>query len=668
MSGDRTAASGSRTSVGKETGRAGGTALRGAAGTGAGAPERAPLRPWREGRMTPRALYLVLAATFVALGVAALQTYRAVESELTDAALARRSAIAQLAAATLSARFERVIDLSVSLATRVRFREHVAAGRWTEAAAILSQVPWDFPYVERLFLTDTRGTLEADVPELPGVQGRNFAYREWYAGVSQNWQPYISPVYQRAAVPQRNVFAVAVPVRAGGDRVAGILVVQVDLAAFFDWTRAVDLGPGGLLYVVDGRRQLAFHPGRPVPAEVRSLAGNPFIESLLRNEAGVVVGPSPVDAAVVVSAFVPATQGWGVVAQQPAEFVFAARDNQLRRVVIGFGVIVVLGALLAYLALHLVVRRREAEGDRRVKLELERRVEERTRQLEAAGRALSDLYDNAPCGYHSVDAEGRFVRINDTWLSWLGYRREEVIGKLRHPDIMTPASAARFRAECFPLFKRQGWLKGVEFEYVRKDGSTFPASLSATTIYDAAGNYLSSRSTVFDISERKRIEAEVHALNARLETANQELESFSYSVSHDLRAPLRAVDGYALMLEEDYGTRLDDEGRRLLAVVRSESKRMGHLIDDLLAFARTGSQRIDLVAVDMAGLARETAAEAAREQPAARIEFDELPAVHGDRALLRQVWVNLIGNALKYSSKVAAPRIEVGGRANGTEC
>ncbi len=632
-----------------------------------GTTERVPPRPWRFQRLTPRALYLALAATFVALGVAAVQTYRSVERELTDAALARRASVAYLAAATLSGRLDRLIDLGTSLATRVRFRDLVAEGRWAEAAEIMRAVPADFPYVDRLFLADLRGTLMADIPELPGVRGRNFAEREWFTGVSKDWRPYISSVYKRAAAPQRNVFAVALPVRDAAARVTAILVLQADLDAFFEWSRKVDLDAGEVLYVVDNRRQIAFHPQLPAQGEARALAGHSIVERIARGEAGVETGASPIDGTEVVSAFVPAAHGWGVVAQQPVASAFETRANQLRRMAIGFGIIAAFAALLAYLAMHLQQRRREAEADRRAKVELERRIEERTRDLESARSELADLYDHAPCGYHSVDGEGRFVRINDTWLAWLGYRRDEVIGRLSHPDIMTPSSATRFREECFPLFKRQGWLKDVEFEYMRKDGTTFPASLSATVIYDATGNYLSSRSTVFDITARKGIETEMKALNAKLEAANKELESFSYSVSHDLRSPLRAVDGYALMLEEDFGARLDDEGRRLLAVVRSEAKRMGQLIDDLLAFSRTGSQRLDVVAVNMVQLAREVAADAAREHAAAGIEFAELPAAHGDRALLKQVWANLIGNALKYSSKVATPRIEIGGRVNGAE-
>ncbi len=305
--------------------------------------------------------------------------------------------------------------------------------------------------------------------------------------------------------------------------------------------------------------------------------------------------------------------------------------------------------------------------------ELARR-REAERKARAAAAEAEDLFENAPCGYHSVDAEGRIVRMNRTWLDWLGYARDEVVGKKFHYDLMTPASAALFRDKWFPLFKRQGWLKEVEFEYLRKDGSTFPGSLQTTAIVDAGGAYVTSRTVVVDISARKAADDRIRSLNtelrrqaAQLEAANRELESFSYSVSHDLRAPLRAVDGYAQMLEEDYAAVLDDEGRRLLGVVRGEAARMGQLIDDLLEFSRTGRQALQVDAVDMEALAREAAAQAAAAFPGAAIEIASLPRAKGDRAMLKQVWLNLIGNALKYSARRPQPRVEVGGRADGGE-
>jgi len=157
------------------------------------------------------------------------------------------------------------------------------------------------------------------------------------------------------------------------------------------------------------------------------------------------------------------------------------------------------------------------------------------------------------------------------------------------------------------------------------------------------------------------LEATVRNRTAALETANTELESFSYSVSHDLRAPLRAVDGYARMIEEDYAARLDDEGRRLLSVVRLSSQRMGRLIDDLLAFSRLGRQEPSKQLVDMAELATEVVNEL-RDGSSASVQLAELPRARADRALMRQVWFNLVGNALKYSAKRDDARIEIGGR------
>ncbi|HEX7221531.1 MAG TPA: MASE4 domain-containing protein [Burkholderiales bacterium] len=162
------------------------------------------------------------------------------------------------------------------------------------------------------------------------------------------------------------------------------------------------------------------------------------------------------------------------------------------------------------------------------------------------------------------------------------------------------------------------------------------------------------------------LETTVRRRTEALQAANKELEGFSYSVSHDLRAPLRAVDGYARMLEEDYAGRLDEEGRRLLSVVRQASARMGQLIDDLLQFSRLGRQEPAKQPVDMAGLAREVAAELGNGGSAA-IEIGELPRATADRALMRQVWANLVGNALKYSGKRADARIEIGGERNGRE-
>ena len=149
----------------------------------------------------------------------------------------------------------------------------------------------------------------------------------------------------------------------------------------------------------------------------------------------------------------------------------------------------------------------------------------------------------------------------------------------------------------------------------------------------------------------------------RLRETNRELEAFSYSVSHDLRAPLRGVDGFSRILAEDYGPRLDDEGRRVIGIIRGETSRMGRLIDDLLNFSRAGRQLLEPTIVDMNALVREVVAAHSRLQPGTAPEFviADLPPAWGDRGLLRQVWANLVANALKFSAGRTPPRIELGG-------
>ena len=155
---------------------------------------------------------------------------------------------------------------------------------------------------------------------------------------------------------------------------------------------------------------------------------------------------------------------------------------------------------------------------------LSTRAKQRAAEAEASAEEVRDLYNHAPCGYHSLDKEGVFVRINDTELEWLRYKREEVIGKMRFTDFLTPESLRTF-ARVFPRFKEEGVIQDLEFELVRKDGASLPVLLSATAITDRDGHYLMSRAVLYDITARKREEQTYARLAAIVEFSDDAIFS-----------------------------------------------------------------------------------------------------------------------------------------------
>ena len=176
-----------------------------------------------------------------------------------------------------------------------------------------------------------------------------------------------------------------------------------------------------------------------------------------------------------------------------------------------------------------------------------------------------------------------------------------------------------------------------------------------------------------DVQRLRRENAELHLRekqrSAELAAAYHDLESFSYSISHDLRAPLRSMDGFAAILESEFAEQLGDEGRRILGIIRAGSQKMDELIVSLLEFSRAGRSALQFDCVDMTLLADAAASEvrALYAGPEPQIDIADLPSVQADPVVIRQVWCNLIGNALKYSAKRATPKVSVSGRIENGE-
>jgi two-component system, LuxR family, sensor kinase FixL len=300
-----------------------------------------------------------------------------------------------------------------------------------------------------------------------------------------------------------------------------------------------------------------------------------------------------------------------------------------------------------------------------------RDISERVRAAETLRQAaaqIRDLYDRAPCGYHSIGPDGTFLEINDTELSWLGRTRAEVIGKMKFADVLTPESVARFERE-YPRFIQRGRVRDLEFEYVRPDGSVLPVLLNATAITDPSGAYVSSRATTVDLSERQRAECLLIERQA-LERTNTELQEFAYVASHDLQEPLRKIQAFGDRLRSKHAAALPAEADDFLRRMQNAGARMQTLINDLLSFSRVTTRAQPFVPVDLAAVAREVVSdlEGRIEQTHGRIEVGELPTIEADATQMRQLLQNLLGNALKFHRPGVEPLVQVSGHVlNGSQ-
>ena len=271
------------------------------------------------------------------------------------------------------------------------------------------------------------------------------------------------------------------------------------------------------------------------------------------------------------------------------------------------------------------------------------------------------------------DDSGRYVFANAAVSQFLGRDVQDVLG-LPDEEILSPVRLESVRRNESEVTANGRTVRQVvHFEGAGSDAYWI---LQRFPIRIANGRQFLGGIAV-DITEQKLAEEGIAELNATLEMriaarteelgrANAELEAFTYSVSHDLRSPLRAVSGYTRILEEDYAAALDAEAKRFLETIRSEAQRMGDLIDDLLSFSRIGRQSVSAGELDVAGLAREVFQEVRRQRPDRDVELvcGDLPRARADRNLIRQVLINLLSNSAKYAKPEGTIRIEVGASAD----
>lgn len=279
---------------------------------------------------------------------------------------------------------------------------------------------------------------------------------------------------------------------------------------------------------------------------------------------------------------------------------------------------------------------------------------------------------HSPIGLALVATNGKWLNVNSAICNILGYTKEELL----NIDFQTVTYSDDLETDLKyvqQVLNREIETYQMEKRYIHKNGHTIWAQLNVSLVWDSKGQPLYFVSQVQDITQRKEAEKEIRQLNLdlerrvkqrtiELEAANKELEAFSYSVSHDLRSPLRTVDGFSQAVLEDYAQMLPEDGQRYLRMIREGAQRMGALIDDLLSFSRLSRQPINKRLFDPTKLVSDLYKELKEEHKGRNVEFqiEALPLCQGDPSLLKQVWSNLLSNALKYTRAREQAVIKVG--------
>src|SRR5271157_4864148 len=299
------------------------------------------------------------------------------------------------------------------------------------------------------------------------------------------------------------------------------------------------------------------------------------------------------------------------------------------------------------------------------------------KRAEAEWRQMSHLIDLAHDAILIRDMQGTIRYWNRGAERMYGWTRAEALGRVSHELLRTrfPVPLSRFEADLVSSGSWEG-----ELVHVSRDGAQIVVASRQVLDREERGEPTVTLEINSDITERKRADDELGRLKgeleervvvrtAQLEAANKELESFAYSVSHDLRAPLRAIDGFCQILVTEHAPGLDGEPRRYLQRVSENSRKMGRLIDELLQFSRLGRQAMTRQPVAMADLVRQCLEELQGEREGREVEviLGELPPCRADAALLKQVWLNLLANALKFTRSRAEARIEAGSFARDGE-
>jgi len=612
--------------------------------------------------MKRRYLALLIVAVFATLSTITFYICYQHHAIHTEQTLKGDRATANLLALILDQHFKKIVSVMESYSKRPLLLQAARDRNAEKAAAHLISLTQSEPDIDILIITDRKGTLWAAYPGRPEVLGKNFAYREWYQDVSRDWKPYISDVVLRVVREKDLAVQISVPLFDETGEVIGIMLNTQRAIGLKNLFTDVPLDPDASISITDRKDQIAYSTRYDYEKEVRPY---PFRSAMNKamaanNKTFAVEESDPGGRTRYITVTPVGAIGWTVLVGRDKRSIFLSETTYHAQVAaIAF-------LLFLSIVLLFVYARKQVMAQETLK---QLQAEKLLRESEIRFRELFGRMMAGVAVYEARDNGEDFIfnDINPAGESISQVKRTEIIGK-SVLEIFPGVNDIGL----FQVFQRV-WKTGTAehhsvslykdkriFQWVENDVYRLPSGEIVAVYADVTG-----RKKAEDEIKRLNAELEQRVIDrtAQLEAANKEMEAFSYSVSHDLRGPLRAIDGFSRILLEEYSDTLGAEGNRLLDIIRTNTRQMDTLITDLLAFSQVLKSALTVSRIDMTTMVNSMYHEIASPEVRQRFVFTvaPLPDGAGDPALLRQVWSNLLSNAVKFSMPGDEPRIEITG-------
>lgn len=588
----------------------------------------------RLGRWNLLLKILIFLIIFLPLGLMVYHNYRDNQADAKALILSRRASITHLAATLIGDKFDHIIDLGVALTAQDDLQQHLLAGDWDEAISDLAGSQEHLDYIDNAVLFDVDGTLKSAWPPIPEVVGKNFSYRDYYVGVTKNWQPYVSEVFKRAAEPHYNVVVVAVPIFPNEDssqqvKAIGILVMTIKLDTILAWAEEVDVGPDGFIYITDQYGNVAGHPKYSLADSVVNFANVAEVDKALRGESGVDITFNQIEGEDVVAGYEQvAKYGWVAVAQQPADSAYAPIKASLNQALVTDIILGSLSAMLLFFLVHLLFTIQTYYQKERILLE-----------------SIGD-------GLIGIDRSWNITLWNKAAVSLTGWTKEEALGKpfrdiVKFINETTKEEDIRFIEETM-LFGEIKFM--AERTALRqKSGNEIAVGDSASPVYNENGVINGAIIIFRDISKDREIE------KAR--------DEFSSLATHQLRGPITTINAYVDLL---VGSSLTPDQKEEVSAIEHASQSLNELVNAMLNVSRVESGSINIAPEPtylpdiLDGLTKQASAELASKKLILQKTYaDGIPPINADKKLLEVISNNLLSNAIKYTPEGGSITVDV---------